>query len=176
VAEEAADLIERVVLVPASAQSVLLDAAADFVDDLGSEPDYVKGVKHRDRVGQPVMNGVRLSPKRIKRRLLHAVDEPVRLGFQPGLVDTAGAAHDGVQQSCVQASGLVTGQIDHDRDRPIDPDPRRPPNVLVDAKGPHPGQPFRVGDAGLGFDLDRVPAGVPSTPRCRASAETVVSS
>jgi hypothetical protein len=36
VAEQAADLIERVVFVPASAQSVLLDAAADFVDDLGS--------------------------------------------------------------------------------------------------------------------------------------------
>jgi hypothetical protein len=42
--------------VPASAQSVLLDAAADFVDDLGSEPDHVKGAKHGDRVGQPVMN------------------------------------------------------------------------------------------------------------------------
>jgi hypothetical protein len=27
----------------------------------------------------------------------------------------------------MEASGLVTGQIDHDRDRPIDPDPRRPP-------------------------------------------------
>jgi hypothetical protein len=49
VAEEPADLIERVVFVTASAQSVLLDAAADFVDDLGAEPDHVKGVKHGDR-------------------------------------------------------------------------------------------------------------------------------
>src|SRR5687767_13615373 len=134
VAEQPADLIERVVLVPASTQSVLLDAAADFVHDLGSEPDYVKGVKDGDRVGQPIMNGVRISPKRVERRLLHAVDEPVRLGFQPGLVDTAGAAHDGVQQSCVQASGLITGQIDHDRDRSVDPDPRRSPNVLIDSQ------------------------------------------
>jgi hypothetical protein len=55
VGEQAADLIERVVLVPASAQSVLLDAAADFVDDLGFEPDDVKGVKEGDRLGQPVM-------------------------------------------------------------------------------------------------------------------------
>ena len=47
---------------PASAQSVLLNAAADFVDDLGSEPDHVKGVKDGDRVGQPVMNGVRIEP------------------------------------------------------------------------------------------------------------------
>jgi hypothetical protein len=35
-------------------QSVLLDAAADFVHDLGAEPDYVKGVKQGDRVGQPI--------------------------------------------------------------------------------------------------------------------------
>jgi hypothetical protein len=54
VAEDAADLVERVVFVPASAQSVLLDAAADFVHDLGAEPDYVKGVKQGDRVGQPI--------------------------------------------------------------------------------------------------------------------------
>jgi hypothetical protein len=53
-------MLERVVFVPASAQSVLLDAAADFVDDLGAEPDHVKGVKHGDRVGQPFMNGVRI--------------------------------------------------------------------------------------------------------------------
>jgi hypothetical protein len=78
--------------VPASASSLLLDAAADFVDDLGSEPDYVKGVKDGDRVGQPVMNGVRISPKGVERSLLHAVDEPARLGFQPGLVDAAGGA------------------------------------------------------------------------------------
>jgi hypothetical protein len=39
VAEDAADLVERVVFVPASAQSVLLDAAADFVQDLGAEPE-----------------------------------------------------------------------------------------------------------------------------------------
>jgi hypothetical protein len=161
VAEEPADLIERVVFVPASAQSVLLDAAADFVDDLGAEPDHVKGVKHGDHVGQPVMNGVRISPKRIKRRLLHAVDEPVRLGFQPGLVDAAGAAHDGVQQSCVQASGLVTGQIDHDSDRSVDPDPRRSPNVLIDSQRLDVLQPGRVTGTGPGFHLDRIPAGVP---------------
>jgi hypothetical protein len=51
------------VFVAAAAQSVLLDAAADFVDDLGAQSDHMKGVKDGDRVGQPVTNGVRISPK-----------------------------------------------------------------------------------------------------------------
>ena len=34
VAQQAADLVERVVLVPAVAEGVLLDAAADLIDDL----------------------------------------------------------------------------------------------------------------------------------------------
>jgi hypothetical protein len=64
--------------------------------DLGAEPDNVKGVKDGNRLGQPVMNGVRISPKWVQRSLLHAVDEPVGLGFQPGLVDAPGAADDGI--------------------------------------------------------------------------------
>jgi hypothetical protein len=121
----------------------------------------VKGVKDGDRVGEPVMNGVRISPKWVERSLLDAVDEPVRLGFQPGLVDAAGAAHNGVQQPCVQASGLVTGQIDHDRDRSVDPNPRRPPNMLIDSQRLDVLQPGRVASTGPGFHLDRIPAGVP---------------
>ncbi len=38
VAEEATDLVERVVLVASVAESVLLDATADLVDDLGGQP------------------------------------------------------------------------------------------------------------------------------------------
>jgi hypothetical protein len=61
----------------------------------------------------------------------------------------------------MQASGLVTGQIDHDRDRPVDPDPRRPPNVLIDSQRLDVVQPGRIAGPGPGFDLDRIPAGVP---------------
>jgi hypothetical protein len=161
VPEQPSDLVERVVFVPASTQRVLLHSPSDLVNDLGAEPDHVKGVKDGDRVGQPVMNGVRISPKRIKRSLLHAVDEPVRLGFQPGLVDAAGTAHNRIQQPGVQASGLVTGQIDHDRDRSVDPDPRRPPNVLIDSQRLDVLQPGGVAGTGPGFDLDRIAAGVP---------------
>ena len=127
VAEQPADLVQRVVLVAAAAQRVLLHAAADFVDDLGAEPDHVEGIEDRDRVRKLVMDGVRVAAERVESGLLDAVEEPVGLGLQPGLVDGAGAADDGVQQPGVKASGLVTGQIDHDRDGSIDADPRRPP-------------------------------------------------
>ena len=89
---------------------------------------------------------------------------PSGWAVEPAFVDGAGAADDGVEQPGVQASGLVTGQIDHDRHGPVDPDPRRPPDVLIDAEGLHLGQPGRVADPGFGFDLDRVPAGVPVHP------------
>ncbi len=61
----------------------------------------------------------------------------------------------------MQTSRLVTRQIDHDRDGPVDPDPRRPPDVLVDTQGLHALQSGRVAGARRGFDLDRIPAGVP---------------
>ena len=91
-AEQPADLVQRVVFVAAAAQGVLLDPTADLVDDLGAEPDHVEGVEDRDRVGEAVMDGVRIAAERVEGGLLDAVDEPVGLGFQPGFVDGAGAA------------------------------------------------------------------------------------
>ena len=66
VAEQPADLVERVVFVAAAAQGVLLHAAADLVDDLGAEPDHVEGVEHGDRVGQAVADRVGVSAERIQ--------------------------------------------------------------------------------------------------------------
>jgi hypothetical protein len=142
-------------------ECVLLDATPDLIDDLGAQPDHVEGIEHRDRVREAVADRVGIAAERIQRGLFDAVDEPLGLGFQPGLVDAPGAAHDGVQEPSMQASRLVTGQIDHDGDGPVDPDPRRPPDVLVDAQGLHALQPDRVAGARRGFDLDRIPAGVP---------------
>jgi hypothetical protein len=96
VPEQPSDLVERVVFVPASTERVLLHPPSDLVNDLGAEPDHVEGVKDGDRLGQPVMNGVRISPKWVQRSLLHAVNESVGLRFQPGLVDVPGAADDGI--------------------------------------------------------------------------------
>jgi hypothetical protein len=53
--------------------------------------------------------------------VVDAVDEALRLVLQPGLVDTSGAARNRIQQSSMQASGLVTGEINHDGDGPIAP-------------------------------------------------------
>ena len=61
----------------------------------------------------------------------------------------------------MQTSVLVTGQIDHDRGRPVGADPRRSPNVLVDTERGHLLESLWLSDACGGLDLDRVPAGVP---------------
>jgi hypothetical protein len=46
------------VFVAAATQGVLLDAAADFVDDLGAEPDHVEDVEPSDRVREAVADCV----------------------------------------------------------------------------------------------------------------------
>ena len=75
--------------------------------------------------------------------------------------DGGGPADDGVEKPCMEASVLVTGQIDDDSDGPVDPDPRRPPNMFVHSEGFHTLQAVGVAGARLGFDLDRIPAGMP---------------
>jgi hypothetical protein len=97
VAEQAPDLVQRVVFVAAPTEGVLLDAAADLVDDLGAEPHHVEGVQDRHRLRQALVDGVRIPTKGVQRGLLDAVDEPVGLGLQPSFVDGAGASDDGVQ-------------------------------------------------------------------------------
>ena len=72
VAQQPADLVERVVLVAAPAERLLLDAAADLVDDLGAELDDVEGVEDRDRVGQLVADGVGVAAERVERGVLDA--------------------------------------------------------------------------------------------------------
>jgi hypothetical protein len=61
----------------------------------------------------------------------------------------------------MQASGLVTRQINHDGDGPIDPHPAGPPNMLIHPNGFHTGQSGRVAGADFRLDLDGVPGGVP---------------
>jgi hypothetical protein len=54
VAQESADLIERVMFTAAVAECVLLHALPHLVDHLRSEPDDVEGVEHGDGVRQAV--------------------------------------------------------------------------------------------------------------------------
>jgi hypothetical protein len=85
VAQQAVDLVERVVLVTAVPEGVLLDAAANLVDDLGAEPDHMEGVQDRDRPGPRPRRAVRRgsrwrNPERVQRRGLHCRYEAVGLG------------------------------------------------------------------------------------------------
>ena len=115
--------MEGIVFVAAAAQDVLLHATPDLIDHLGPQPDHVEGIEHSDRVREAVADRVGISAERIQGGLFDAVDEPIWLCFQPGLVDRTGAPDDRVEESGVEASGLVTGEIDHDGDGSVDPDP-----------------------------------------------------
>jgi hypothetical protein len=127
VPEEPADLVERVVFVAAAAQRVLLHPPTDFIDYLSSEPDHMERVEDRHHVREAVLNRVGVAAERIQGGVVDAIDERLGLVLQPCLVHTSGAAHNRIEQSGVEASGLVTGQINHDGDGPIDPDSAGPP-------------------------------------------------
>src|SRR5215207_2002960 len=86
---------------------------------LMAHPHHMEGVQHRDRVGQLISDGVGVAAERVQRCPLNLAGEPVRLVVQPPLVGGSGPADDRVQEPGVQASVLVTGQIDHDRHSPV---------------------------------------------------------
>jgi hypothetical protein len=75
VAQQPADLVERIVFHAAVTEGVLLDAAADLVDDLGAEFHDMKRIEHRDGVGQFVADRDRIPPKRVKSSVLDSVEE-----------------------------------------------------------------------------------------------------
>ena len=78
----------------------------------------------------------------------------------------------------MQAPLRVAGQVDHAGHGPVaGADPAGPPDVLVDAEGVDPDQPVPGRrPAGSPRPRSRPSSVCQSTPRCRASAETVVSS
>lgn len=95
-------------------------------------------------------------------RRVNPGDELGALALQPGLVDRPGPAHHRIEQAGVQAAVGVTGQVDHDRYRPVVPifNGRQ----IIHPEAGYPGQPLGPGEAALGLGLDRVPAGVPVHP------------
>jgi hypothetical protein len=121
----------------------------------------MEGIQHRDRVGQLVTDPVRIATERIQRGLFDGGGKSVGLVLQPRLVSGPGPADDRVKESGMEASVLVTGQIDHNRHRPVGADPARAPDVLIDSQGLHTGKAFGLRDPGLGFGLDRGPGSVP---------------
>jgi hypothetical protein len=137
VPQQAADLVERVVLVAAPAELFLLHAAADLVDDLGAELDDVEGVEHLHRVGQRVAQGVGVAAERVQRGGLDVRPELGLPGVEPAGVGRSGPAQHQVEQTCSDLPVRVAGQVDHAGDLAAGAEPAGPPDVLVDAEGLH---------------------------------------
>lgn len=143
-------------------QGVLLNAAADVVDDRRAQAHDMERVQNRDAVGQLVPDGVGVAPERVQRGVVDAGDELLGLLLQPAGVGGPGPARHDVQEPGVQVSVVVPGQVHHRGHRPVlGADPGRAPDVLVHTQHAHPGQPGGVRQASLGLGLDGVPAGVP---------------
>lgn len=105
---------------PSCAEGVLLDPAADFVDDLGTELHDMERIQHRDGVGQFVADSVGVATERVQRSVLDAGYEPgMILGPEPAGVNGARPAGDDAEQPSGQAPVLVAGQVHHRRDSPI---------------------------------------------------------
>jgi hypothetical protein len=146
--QEVADAVERVALAAAVAVDLLLDAAAALVQRLGCESDDVKGVEHRDGVVELVIDRVLVAVKGVEGGNLDRGPERVTTLLQPVGVDAARPSGDQVQQSRSDVSVLVRGQVDHAGEllgsaptlvnglgRDVMPD------VLIDPKDAHPGEP-----------------------------------
>ena len=112
-AQDVADPVERIVFAAAVAVDVLLDPAPDLVDGGRAEFDDVERIKHGDGVLELVVDGVLVAVERVQGGDLDVGAERVAAGVEPGLVGLPGAAGDQVQQSRVEVSVLVTGEVDH---------------------------------------------------------------
>ncbi len=85
----AADPVERVILVTASLQRLLLDATTDFVERVAGELDYVERVEHRYSVGQLVADRVGVATEWVQGGMLDGPRHIHALLGQPVGVDFA---------------------------------------------------------------------------------------
>ncbi|MCL8026980.1 hypothetical protein, partial [Nocardioides bruguierae] len=80
VAQQSADLVQRIVLVTPSAQGVLLDPPADLVDDTAAQLHDMERVQDGDGVGQLVTDRVGLAAERVECCLIDPGDPRRRHG------------------------------------------------------------------------------------------------
>jgi hypothetical protein len=92
---------------------LLLDAAADVVDDGAGELDDVEGVEHGDGVLERVVDGVLVAVEGVEGGDLDARAEGLTALDEPGPVGLPGAAGDQVEQAGMDVSVLVTGEVHH---------------------------------------------------------------
>ena len=178
-AQQTPDLVERVVLVTAPAQGVLLDAAADLVDDLGAELDDVEGVQHRDGVGQLVAQRVGVAAERVEGGVLDAGGEGLRSG-PSARPRTRCRSGPGPRRATGRAGSRSRRGSGRPSRSPPDPCPRSVLGRQMCSSTPSvrtPVKPDRVCRPGGWLRPRPRPSRCASPrPRWRASAETVVSS
>ena len=112
-AEDVPDAVERVVAAPAVTGRLLLDAAADVINDRSGELHDMERVEHGDGVLELVVDGVLVAVERVEGGDLDAGAEGLTPLDEPGPVGLSGAAGHQVQQAGVDLSVLVTSEVDH---------------------------------------------------------------
>ena len=112
-AEDVPDPVERVVAAAAVPGGVLLNPAADVIDDGAGELDDVERVEHGDGVLELVVDGVLVAVERVEGRDLHARPEVLASLDEPVPVGGPGPAGHQVEEAGVDVSVLVTGEVDH---------------------------------------------------------------
>jgi hypothetical protein len=82
-AQQPADPKQWIVLVPAMPERLLLHPAADLVEGVEAEPDYVEGVQHPGGVRQAGAQRGGTPAERVQRRHPHAVAPGLRAAGNP---------------------------------------------------------------------------------------------
>jgi hypothetical protein len=127
---------------------------------------------NRDRVREFLADGVGVAAEWVEGGGLDGHSELEAVVLEPVGVRGAASAFDGVPQSGVQTAVLVAGQVDHDCDRLVGGAQRGRPDVFIDSERLHScGVLDPPGGSSVLIAFQAV-----CQQRCRAIAETVVSS
>lgn len=94
-AQPSADLVERVAVVPAVSEGLLLHPATDLVQHVEAELDHVERVQHAHRRRQRVGQGGGVAPERVERGQPDAVAPLLLPTDDPAGVDPAGPDRPG---------------------------------------------------------------------------------
>lgn len=95
-AQDVPDAVDRVLASAAVPGGLLLDAAADVVDDRAGEVDDVEGVENGDGILELVVDGVLVAVARVEGGDLHALAEVLPACDEPGPVGLPAASWAGL--------------------------------------------------------------------------------
>lgn len=91
----------------------VLDSASDLVHDGGAELDHMKRVQDGGRVFELLVDRGLVAPERVQGRDTHAGPERVATLAEPVGVGLLRSSRHEVQQTGVDSSSAIAGQVDH---------------------------------------------------------------